>query len=101
MDTVLRDRIAFRKSGRDGLSVVEWKQDKKAASEMNQLYKEVYPREEPHVREDVKKTLPLRIDEPLYLKLKFIAEHTPYSMNSFILDRVIDEIEEEIARLTE
>ena len=42
VDTVLRDRIAFRKSGRDGLSVVEWKQDKKAADEMNQLYKEVY-----------------------------------------------------------
>ena len=62
---------------------------------------EVYPWEEPHVREDVKKTLPLRIDEPLYLKLKFIAERTPYSMNSFILDRVIDEIEEEITRLTE
>ncbi|GBE12456.1 hypothetical protein BMS3Abin13_00746 [bacterium BMS3Abin13] len=62
---------------------------------------EVYPWEEPHVREDVKKTLPLRIDEPLYLKLKFIAKHTPYSMNSFILNRVIDEIEEEITRLTE
>ena len=42
VDTVLRDRIAFRKSGRDGLSVAEWKQDKKAADEMNQLYKEVY-----------------------------------------------------------
>jgi len=42
LDSVLRDRIAFRKSGRDGLSVVEWKQDKKAADEMNQLYKEVY-----------------------------------------------------------
>jgi len=42
MNTVLRDRIAFRKSGRDGLSVVEWKLDKKAADEMNQLYKEVY-----------------------------------------------------------
>jgi len=42
VDTVLRDRIAFRKSGRDGLSVVEWKLDKKAANEMNQLYKEVY-----------------------------------------------------------
>ena len=41
-DSVLRDRIAFRKSGRDGLSVVEWKQDKKAVNEMNQLYKEVY-----------------------------------------------------------
>lgn len=40
-------------------------------------------------------------DAPLYLKLKFIAERTPFRMNSFILDRVIDEIEEEIARLTE
>ncbi len=28
--------------GRDGLPVVEWKQDKKAEDEMNQLYKEVY-----------------------------------------------------------
>ena len=62
---------------------------------------EVYPWEDPRVREDVKKTLPLRIDEPLYLKLKFIAEHTPYSMNSFVLDRLTDEIEEEISRLTE
>jgi hypothetical protein len=43
----------------------------------------------------------LRIDDTLYLKLKFIAQRTPYSMNFFILDRVIDEIEEEIMRLTE
>lgn len=42
VDSVLRDRIAFRKSARDGLSVVEWKQDKKAAQEMNQLFEEVY-----------------------------------------------------------
>ncbi|WP_456385620.1 nucleotide-binding protein [Desulfolithobacter sp.] len=39
---IVRDRIAFRKSARDGLSVVEWKQDKKAAREMNQLFEEVY-----------------------------------------------------------
>lgn len=42
MSSVLRDRIAFRKSARDGLSVVEWKQDKKAAEEMNQFFREVY-----------------------------------------------------------
>ena len=35
------------------------------------------------------------------MKLKFIAERTPYSMNSFILERLTKEIEEEIARLTE
>lgn len=42
VNSVLRDRIAFRKSGRDGLSVVEWKQDKKAVLEINQLFEEVY-----------------------------------------------------------
>lgn len=42
LEAVLRDRIAFRKSARDGVSVVELKQDKKAVREMNQLFKEVY-----------------------------------------------------------
>lgn len=42
VNSVLRDRIAFRKSARDGLSVVEWKQDKKANEEMNQFFNEVY-----------------------------------------------------------
>ena len=60
---------------------------------------EVYPWEEPHIREDVKKNLPLRIPEPLYMKLKYIAERTPYSMNSFILEKLTGEIEEEVARL--
>ncbi len=60
---------------------------------------QTYPWEEPHIREDVKKTLPLRISEPLYLKLKYIAERTPYSMNSFILEKLTEEIEEEVARL--
>lgn len=42
VSSVLRDRIAFRKSARDGLSVVEWKQDRKAAEEMNEFFREVY-----------------------------------------------------------
>lgn len=42
ISTVLRDRIAYRKSARDGLSVTEWRQDKKAAEEINNLFKEVY-----------------------------------------------------------
>ncbi len=61
---------------------------------------EVYPWEEPHIREDVMKSLPLRLSEPLYLKLKYIAAHTPYSMNSFILERITEEIEAEIVRMT-
>jgi len=41
-DPILHERIAFRKSARDGLSVTEWKSDRKASSEMDQLYKEIY-----------------------------------------------------------
>ncbi len=59
----------------------------------------MYPWEEPYIREDVKKNLPLRIPEPLYLKLKYIAEHTPYSMNSFILEKLSEKIEAEVAAL--
>lgn len=61
---------------------------------------EVYPWEESHIRDDVMKSLPLRLSEPLYLKLKYIAAHTPYSMNSFILERITEEIEEEISKIT-
>lgn len=61
---------------------------------------EAYPWEEENVREDVVKNLPLRLSEPLYLKLKYIATHTPYSMNSFILERLTEEVEREIERLT-
>jgi len=71
------------------------------AGQFSPKKEETYPWEEPHIREDVKKNLPLRIPEPLYMKLKYIAEHTPYSMNSFILERLTEEIEEEIVRLTE
>lgn len=60
---------------------------------------EVYPWEEPHIRDDVKKNLPLRLPEPLYMKLKYIADHTPYSMNSFILEKLTEEIEAEITSL--
>ena len=42
ISSVIRDRIAFRKSARDGLSVAELKQDKKATEEMNKFFKEVY-----------------------------------------------------------
>lgn len=71
------------------------------AGKSKSVSKTVFPWEEPHIREDVKKNLPLRLPEPLYMKLKYIADHTPYSMNSFILERLTAEIEEEINRLTD
>jgi len=39
---IIRDRIAFRKAARGGLSVMEWNQDKKAISEITKLYEEIY-----------------------------------------------------------
>ena len=41
-ESMIRDRIAFRKTARDGLAVVEYGQDRKAVNEMNQLYEEIY-----------------------------------------------------------
>ena len=41
--SVVRDRIAYRKAARDGLSVVEMKpSDKKACREMNAFYIELF-----------------------------------------------------------
>jgi len=39
--------------------------------------------------------------EPLYLKLRHIANYTPYNMTSFILERIAPEIEKEITVLTD
>lgn len=71
-----------------------------AAGKRKRTEDELYPWEEPHVRDDVKKNLPIRLPEPLYMKLKYIADHTPYSMNSFILEKLTEEIEEELNSLT-
>ena len=41
-DSIIRDRIAFRKAARDGLAVTEMKTtDPKAVAEINELYKEI------------------------------------------------------------
>lgn len=47
-----------------------------------------YPWEEPQVREDVKQTYPLRLPEPLHLKLKYISEKTGKSMNELCNEAV-------------
>lgn len=60
---------------------------------------EPFPWEDPRVRDDVKKNLPIRLPEALYLKLKYIADNSPYSMNSFILEKLTEEIESEIAAM--
>lgn len=71
-----------------------------AGAEQPRQQETVYPWEEKYVREDVVKQILLKMPEPLYLKLRHIANYTPYNMTSFILERIAPEIEKEIAILT-
>lgn len=58
------------------------------------------PWEDPRVREDVLKVYNLRLPEPYLLKLKFIAEHTPDSMQKFCLETLLPAIDARIGQLT-
>ena len=44
-------------------------------------------------RADVTKPYQLRLPEKHYLMLKYIAEHTPYSMHAFCLSALLEAIE--------
>jgi hypothetical protein len=58
-----------------------------------------YPWAAPGVREDVAKVFNLRLPEPYLLKLKYIAEHTPDSMQQFCLNALLPAIDAKIAEL--
>lgn len=60
----------------------------------------IYPWEEAGVRGDVTKVYNLRLSEPYLLKLKYIADHTPNSMQKFCLGVIQEAIDAEIARIT-
>ncbi|MDA8163734.1 MAG: hypothetical protein M0017_01690, partial [Desulfobacteraceae bacterium] len=57
---------------------------KAAAASGKSGRKEVLPWEEPWVRPDVRKMLPVYFPEPVYLKLKFVSENTRVSMSELI-----------------
>ena len=59
-----------------------------------------YPWEAPGVRADVAKVYNLRLPEPYLLKLKYIAEHSPASMQQFCLKLLLPAIDAKIAELT-
>ncbi|CAC9541367.1 hypothetical protein [uncultured Gammaproteobacteria bacterium] len=59
-----------------------------------------YSWESPSVREDVNKIFNLRLSEPYLLKLKYIAEHTPDSMQKFCINVLEKEIDKKIKELT-
>ena len=61
---------------------------------------EPYPWEAPGVRADVAKVYNLRLPEPYLLKLKYIAEHAPESMQQFCLGVLLPAIDARIAELT-
>lgn len=59
----------------------------------------IYPWEEVGVRGDVYKVYNLRLPEAYLMKLKYIAEHTPDSMQKFCLKVLQDAIDDKIKEL--
>lgn len=60
---------------------------------------EVFPWENPSIREDVKKQFILRLPEPHFLKLKFISEKTGKSMHKILIESLIPTIDEELRNI--
>ncbi len=60
--------------------------------------KETLPWNELGVREDVIKTFVLRLPEPAFLKLKYIAENSPYSMQSFCHEHLLKAIDDQLKK---
>ena len=59
----------------------------------------LYPWEAPGLRDDVDKSVNLRLPEAYKLKLKYIGDNTPKSQNQFILDVLQPAIDAELRRL--
>jgi len=59
-----------------------------------------YPWENPKVREEIIKGYNVRIPEPYLLKLRFISEKTPDSMQGFIAKVLFPAIDKKIEELT-
>lgn len=68
-------------------------------SKVKQTKKVIYPWEEPGIRDDVVKVYNLRLPEAYLLKLKYISENTPDSMQKFCLQVVQSAIDAKIAEL--
>jgi hypothetical protein len=60
-----------------------------------------YPWEDAAVRGDVLKVYNLRLPEAYLVKLRYIAENTPDSMQRFCLGALLPAIDAKIAELTE
>lgn len=60
---------------------------------------QVYPWQEPHVREDVKKLLSVRLPEPFMLKLQYVAKRSGMSMNQLAVDAITEAVEAKLSGL--
>lgn len=74
--------------------------EEKTSTQSAPIQKVIYPWQETGIREDVTKVYNLRLSEPYLLKLKYIAEHTPNSMQKFCLNVLEQAIDKEIDKLT-
>ena len=74
--------------------------EKKAEPKQVKMQTTAYPWEEAGVRDDVTKVYNLRLPEAYLLKLKYIAEHTPDSMQKFCLNVLLDAIDKKIDQLS-
>lgn len=57
-----------------------------------------FPWHAPYVRDDVMKGYALRLPEPLYLKLKWVAEQTGRSINTVCREAIEADVEAQLAR---
>ena len=73
--------------------------DEKTTAGKSSKKSELLPWEIQGVRNDVIKVYNLRLPEPYLLKLKYISEHTPGSMQKFCMQVMKEAIDSEIERL--
>ncbi len=74
-------------------------EEKIAPKKTQSKRKSNYPWEDAKVREDINKVYNLRLSEPYLLKLKYISEHTPESMQKFCINVLEKEIDKKIKEL--
>lgn len=60
---------------------------------------EAYPWQAPHVRADVRKVFNVRLTEPAYLKLQWLASRSPESMHDIVHAAVGAEIDRRLTAI--
>lgn len=67
--------------------------------EKHQEAEQGYPWTAPQVRQDVIKTVNLRLPEPLYIKLQYVSEKTRKSQQELIREGLLQIIDRELTQL--